>query len=158
VGTFLVSGATASGVVGGSPFFSREVSPGVIIRPGISIAGTEAAQFHATWTAARLDACWRIPPDAPVQLDLCGGAELGFVYVASGKDPGSPAEGHTLATFDVGPTAALRSEVGRDFAVALRAGAGVNAARSSYTDVTGTEQQAPILSARFEVALSWLFR
>jgi hypothetical protein len=158
VGTFLVSGATPSGVVGGAPFFSREVSPGVIIRPAISIAGTEAAQFRATWTAARVDACWRFPADAPVELDLCGGAEVGFVYVASGRQPGAPAEGRTLGTFDVGPTAALRSVIGRDFAVSLRTGAGVNAVRSSYTDVTGAEQQAPIISARFEVALSWLFR
>jgi hypothetical protein len=158
VGTFLVSGATASGVVGAAPFFSREVSPGFVVRPAVSIAGTEGAQFRATWTAARVDACWRVPEEAPVQLDLCGGAEVGFAYVASGNTPGSPAEGHTLATFDLGPTAALRSEIGRDIAVSLRTGAGVNALRASYLDVSGNEQQAPIVSARFELALSWLFR
>jgi hypothetical protein len=158
VGAILVSGATPSGVVGAAPYFAREVSPGFVLRPAISIAGTEAAQFRATWTSARVDACWRIPPEAPVQIDLCGGAEIGFAYVASGNGPGSPPEGHTLPTFDLGPTAALRSEVGHDFAVSLRTGAGINAVRGSYVDVTGAGQQAPLVSARFELAVAWLFR
>jgi hypothetical protein len=159
VGTFMMSGGGAGGYIGITPFLMADVGQGVFLRPSVALGGSMATNVPSTWAAARLDTCMRLPGRYAVrgglQLDLCGGADVGFSYVASGTQAGTPATGQTFPYVDVGPSVDLRAEVGK-LAVTLRAIGGIDVARSGFVDVTGTRQDASAVCWRLEVDLSWV--
>jgi hypothetical protein len=157
MGTFFMVGAAAGGYAGVSPFVVDEVAEGVFLRPSVSLGGSLGAT-NSTWLAARLDACARLPGRYAsrngIQLDLCGGADGGFSYVASGTQRGAPPTSVTLPYVDLGPSLSLRGEVG-NLAISLRAVAGIDVAHAGFIDVTGAKVDAPLLSWRLEVDFSW---
>jgi hypothetical protein len=106
-------GPSASGIVGGSLFVFYPLADNLYLRPSIAAgetpaasaratwaAGeTPAASARATWAAGRLDACTRVPGNygsySGLQLDLCGGTDVGATYFVSGTRSGEPPEGRT---------------------------------------------------------------
>jgi hypothetical protein len=160
VGAFLLSGVGANGMLGVSPFMVNRIGESAFLRPSIALAEATGTPVHSTWAAARLDACMRISGNyaarSGIQLDLCGGGDLGFSYVASGTQAGSPAAGQTLPYFDLGPSVVLRAAIGETLALSLRGSAGFNVARVGFTDVTGARVEPPLGAFRFEVAFAWV--
>jgi hypothetical protein len=159
VGTFLMTGGGAGGYLGVAPFLIDDVGHAVFLRPSIAVGTSVATNITSTLAAARLDTCLRLPGRYAVrgglQLDVCGGADAGFSYIASGVAPGTPATGQTLPFVDLGPSVDLRAEAGR-VAVTLRAAGAVNVAREGFDDVTGTRVDAPMWSWRLELDFSWV--
>lgn len=160
VGTFLMAGGAAGGYMGVSPFLIDDVGQAVFLRPSIGVGQSVATNLTSTWAAGRLDTCMRLPgryaTRGGLQLDLCGGADVGLSYVGSGTLAGSPPQSQTLPYVDLGPSVDLRAEVG-SLAVTLRGVAGVNVARDAYDDVDGNRVEAPALSWRLEIDFSWVF-
>ena len=159
VGTFLMAGGGAGGYMGVAPFLIDDVGQAVFLRPSVAIGQSIATNLPSTWAAARLDTCMRLPGRYAIrgglQLDLCGGADVGFSYIASGTQAGSPSTGQTLPYVDLGPSVDLRAEVG-SFAVTLRGLVGVNVAREGFDDVAGTHVETPLMSGRLELDFSWV--
>lgn len=160
VGTFLMAGGGSGGYIGLAPFLIDDVGQAVFLRPSAAVGVSMATNLPSTLAAARLDTCMRLPGRYAVrgglQLDLCGGADVGFSYLSSGTTPGTPATGQTLPYVDLGPSADLRAEAG-SIAITLRGVAGVNVARPGFDDVTGEHIDMPILSWRLEVDFAWVF-
>jgi hypothetical protein len=161
LGTFLMVGGGAGSYIGVAPFLIDDVGPGVFLRPSVGVGTSLATNLPSTWTAARLDTCLRLPGRYAVrgglQLDLCGGADVGFSYMASGTDPGTPASGQTLPFIDLGPSVDLRAEANR-LAITLRAVGGFNIARQGFDDVTGARVDLPLVTWRLELDFSWVAR
>ncbi|HXX69305.1 MAG TPA: hypothetical protein VEK07_19125 [Polyangiaceae bacterium] len=160
VGSFLLSGPGASGVVGLSVFLFDEIADNLYLRPSVAAGEAPASNAGSTWAAGRLDACTRVPGnyrvDQGLQLDLCGGTDVGLTYFASGTQTGQPAQGRTLPYWDLGPSLALRGELGdRGGAVWLRAFGGINVLRPGFEDSQGTRQTPPPASFRLELGFSW---
>ncbi len=159
VGTFLMAGGGSGGYVGVTPFLTGDVGEAVFLRPSVALGGSIATNVPSTWGAARLDTCLRLPERYAIrgglQLDICGGAEVGLSYVVSGTLPGTPISGQTLPFVELGPGVDLRAEVG-NVAVTLRGVGGVDVARGGYTDVMGARIDEPLLSWRVEVDLAWV--
>ena len=159
VGSFLLSGPGPSGILGGAVFLFDEVADNFYLRPSLAAGEAPGAFARSTWATGRLDACTRVPGNYRVyqglQLDLCGGADVGATYFASGTQPGEPAQGKALPYLDLGPSIALRGELGDKSAVWLRAGGGINLARPGFDDSQGTRQTAPPASFRLELGFSW---
>jgi hypothetical protein len=157
VGTFMMAGGGSGGYVGVTPFLIDDVGEAVFLRPSVALGGSIATNVPSTWAAARIDTCMRFPERyatrGGLQLDLCGGAEVGFSYVASGILPGNPASGQTLPFVELGPGVDLRAEVGK-VAVTLRGVGGIDVAKGGYTDVTGMRIDEPLWSWRIEVDLA----
>jgi hypothetical protein len=155
-----MAGGGSGGYVGLAPFLVDDVGQAVFLRPSAAFGVSMATNLPSTLAAARLDTCMRLPGRYAVrgglQLDLCGGADVGFSYVSSGTQPGTPATGQTLPYVDLGPSVDLRAEAGT-VAVTLRGVAGVNVARQGFDDVTGARVDMPSLSWRLEVDFSWVF-
>lgn len=160
VGSFLLSGPGTSGVVGASIFLFDEIADNLYLRPSLAAGEAPASNARSTWAAGRLDACTRVPGnyrvDQGLQLDLCGGTDVGATYFVSGTQAGEPAQGRTLPYWDLGPSLALRGELGdRGGAVWLRASAGINLVRPGFDDSQGTRQTPPLASLRLELGFSW---
>ena len=72
--------------------------------------------------AGRFDACLRFPglytQNRGIQLDLCGGADFGFLSDST--------DDVTLPFVSVGPSLDLRGELGSSLSASIRAVAGVN--------------------------------
>jgi hypothetical protein len=148
-GAFFLAGNEAHGVVGGSLFGIFEVSSGWFLRPSLLVGRTlrevsAQSDSYATLAATRFDACGRLPgyyrERRGIQLDLCGGADVGFLHVDSGSTNGAATAGQTLPIFALGPSLGLHGELG-DLAAEVRAATGWN--------VSGA------FSARGEVGLTW---
>jgi hypothetical protein len=153
--TFLKSGIAASGVTGISPFVAAELGRDVLVRLAASVGQAPDSGLHLTWVAGRLDTCSEMAGNyaagSGLRFDLCGGADAGATLVSAAD--GSPLQ--TLPFVDVGPSFDLRAELGESAAILLRAGAGINIARNSFQDASGTSFQPPLLTLDVEVALSW---
>jgi hypothetical protein len=158
LGAFLMVGGGAGSYLGLAPFLVDELGQGVFLRPSLAIGQSAATNVSSTFAAARADTCARVPgryaSGTGIQLDLCGGAEVGFSYVASGTLVGTPAEGKTLPYVDIGPSAGLRAEVG-GLALTLRGFFGLDVAREGFADMTGARVDAPLVSWRLESDVSW---
>jgi hypothetical protein len=89
-----------------------------------------------------------------MQLDVCGGADVGFSYIASGLGAGSPPASITQPYVDIGPSVDLRAEVG-SMLISLRGVAGFNVARQAFQDATGVAVDPAMWSLRVELDLSW---
>jgi hypothetical protein len=84
-----------------------------------------------------------------VQLDMCGGADIGLTFLDAGQD---------LTLVAPGPSMDLRGELGGSLAVALRLVGGVNLIRQQFTESSGLRDQVPLWSGRIELAFSWDLR
>jgi hypothetical protein len=160
VGTFLMIGGGAGAYFGVAPFLIDDVGQAVFLRPSVAVGKSIATDLPSTWVAARLDTCMRLPgryaTRGGLQLDLCGGADVGFSYISSGTLPGNPPTGQTLPYVDLGPSLDLRAEAG-SVAVTLRGLAGIDVARQGFDDVKGTRVDVPMWSWRLELDLAWVF-
>ena len=159
IGTFLMTGGGADGYLGVTPFLIADVGKAVFVRPSVAIGSSIATNVPSNLAAARLDTCLRLPGRYAVrggiQLDVCGGADVGFSYVSSGSAAGTPPAGKTLPYVDLGPSVDLRAEAGQ-VAITLRGLGGINIARQGFDDATGARVDAPAVSWRLELDFSWV--
>ncbi|MDP9150045.1 MAG: hypothetical protein M3O36_08915 [Myxococcota bacterium] len=155
-GFFMVGGA-AGGYAGVTPFLIDELAEGVFLRPSVALGSALSVNVSSTWLAGRVDTCTRLPGRYAsrngIQLDLCGGPDVGFSYVSSGTQQGTPSKGKLLPYVAIGPSVDLRAEVGT-VAVSLRAVSGFNVARKGFVDVSGKQIDEEPWSWRFELAFS----
>ncbi|MDP9000449.1 MAG: hypothetical protein M3O46_10105 [Myxococcota bacterium] len=158
MGAFLMAGGGAGGYAGGTVFLVDEVAQGVFLRPSAALGNSLATDVSSIWAAGRLDTCVRLPGRYAsrngIQLDLCGGPDVGVSFIAAGTQPSTPATNQTLPYVALGPSVDLHGEAG-NLAVTLRGVGGVNVARQSYVDVTGVQVDGSIWSWRLELDFSW---
>jgi hypothetical protein len=158
VGTFLLAGAVPAGFVGVSPFLVANVGQDVFFRPSIALGKPVSTATSATWAAARVDTCARISGlyarGKGIELDVCGGADVGFSYVGSGSQAGAPLASITQPYVDIGPSVALRSEIGR-LVISVRAAGSLNVAHQGFDDATGVPVDSSPVSLRIELDFSW---
>jgi hypothetical protein len=156
-GFFMVGGGSGS-YAGASPFLVIDFNEGVFFRPSLALGTSLATHVASTFGAIRADTCLRLPgryaSHNGMQLDLCGGPSVGFSYLSAGPEPGAPATSQTLPYVDIGPSVGLRADADR-LAFGLRALAGFNVARGTFTDNTGTSVDVSPLTVRLEVTISW---
>jgi hypothetical protein len=156
-GVFLMTGTGGGALAGPTAFAVVEASHGIFLRPALaygqslnSVPGSDVR--GATWMTARFDGCLRVPGlytrRHGMQLDLCGGTEVGFTSIAGGPST-------TLPYLDIGPSLDLRGELGSSLSAVVRLVTGINVLRESFVDQNGTTQQVPIATGRLEVAFSW---
>jgi hypothetical protein len=176
-GAFLMGGA-GSGVLSGPALFGVfEVGRGWFLRPGLfvgrTLEGTGSAPVgpmgtdiavNATLVAARFDACGRIAgfyiERHGIQLDVCGGGELGFQLFDSlagevGTSTASRSSLAPLAFLAFGPSVSFRGELGNGLAVTLRGVLNFNVFYKE--DDGGAISQSPFVG-RGELGLSWQLR
>ncbi len=158
VGGFLMSGAGPTAVTGVTPYLVVEAGNGVFLRPSLavgqsisSLAPGSSVGPDVTFAATRFDACLRLPglytQKRGLQLDLCGGGDLGFTHYAAGAVP------HVA----LGPSLGLRGELGGPLAAELRGVAGINLVTGTFAN--GADAVVlPQWSGRAELALSWRLR
>ena len=144
--------------MGVSPFLVAKIGADVFLRPSISLGQPLSSSTNATWAAVRLDTCARLSGlyarGQGMELDACGGADVGFSHIGSGTEEGAPPASITQPYIDIGPSVDLRAEVGR-LVVSLRALAGFNVARQQFDDVNATPVDSGPLSLRVELDFSW---
>ncbi len=154
----LAMGGTSNGMIaGGSLFEVSEVGaawiPATLDRDGQPRSPQTAGAV--TLGAGRFDACKRIPGNyldqRGLQLDLCAGPEIGFLYVSS-LTSGAPAQ--TLPFVGIGPSIDFRGELGSALSVVVR---GVADLVLPETTTDGAISESPLV-ARAEVGLSWRLR
>lgn len=169
-GTWLMGG-TGSGVVAGPSIFAViETGNAWFLRPQIAIGRTvtelqASSDVYATWGAMRFDACKRVPGNylehRGIQLDLCGGSDVGFLHFDNASDePGAvdtAASGRNLPFFALGPSIGLRGELGSDLSVILRGVAEVNLLREKFVDAHSNVEPS-LFVGRAEVGVSWRLR
>jgi hypothetical protein len=148
---FLMSGAGAGAMAGISPYAIIEAGRGVFLRPALAVAQTLTALnsppiINALWMAGRFDACVRVPGlytrNRGIQLDLCGGADVGLLDDAT--------DDVIVPYVSVGPSLDLRGELGSSLSASIRGVTGVNVT----SETTGPISQ-PLWSGRLELAFSW---
>jgi hypothetical protein len=83
-----------------------------------------------------------------MQLDLCGGTDLGATTIEAGS-------GTTLPYVNLGPSLDMRGELGSRLSAVLRVVAGINLLRDSFVDLSGAREAPPIAAGRLELAFSW---
>lgn len=161
VAPFLMVGGPGGGYAGMAPFVVYEIAHHALLRPSVAVGQSLANGLRSNWAAVRLDACARFPGHYTLSehmgLDVCGGPDFGFFYLAPGTEAGAPPTGKTLPYVSLGPSVGLYAEVGR-LAISLRGLAGINVARAEFIDVVGNRAQEPLLTWGVEVALSWSVR
>jgi len=157
-GSFLMSGGATGGYLGVSPFLVDELGETWAVRPSLLLGESVPGDARSMLAAARFDTCVRLPGNyehgAGVQLDLCGGVDGGFSYVAATRQLAA-VPSQIIPYVDVGPSVGVRAEVGR-LAVLLRGVAGIDLTRGTYRDATGAQAQGTGGMLRFELAFSWL--
>lgn len=156
-GVFLMSGSGGGALTGPVAFMMIESGHGIFLRPSIAVGQTVTAfpptDVHsATFGAARFDACLRLPglysKHHGMQLDLCGGSDVGITHIDSLAATNIPYVG-------IGPSLDLRGELGGRLSAVLRAVVAVDVWGGSYVDLSGDTEQAPLATARLELAFSW---
>jgi hypothetical protein len=152
--------AADSGFAGGSAFVAFEVAKGWFVRPAVSygtstvqVALGEGHRSSFTHVGLRGDFCRRIPGNyierRGLELDLCLGSDTSRVW---GTGPDS--EDLSAMRESVGPSAALRGELGGSANLELRLASGVNFIRDALLH----EEPAPMIYGQAEVGVSWRFR
>ena len=156
-GVFLMTGTGGGALAGPVAFVVIEAGSGVFLRPslgfGQSLTSLPPSDVKsATWGAGRLDACLRMPGlyarRRGMQLDLCGGADVGMTHIEA-------LQGTNLPFLALGPSLDLRGELGGRLSAVLRMVAGLEVIRDSFTDLSGNPEQPPLASGRLELAFSW---
>jgi hypothetical protein len=171
VGAFLMGGTAASAVAGATPYVVVEAGRGVFLRPSLLVGESlpslaQPPTLNAVWAATRFDTCLRVPglynENRGIQIDLCGGAELGFTSFGTpatgAPNAGIPASAITLPHVAAGPSLDLRGELGGRMSVALRGVAGIDLLNEGFDDATGAHVEPSPWSARLELAFSWRLR
>jgi hypothetical protein len=146
-GAFLMTGTGGGLLVGTTPFVVIEVAKGVFVRPALMFGKTlPSTEADVTLAATRFDGCLRIAGAYStrhgMQVDFCGGADLGMLLTSAGR---------TLPYLALGPSTDLRGELGGDLAVLLRGLFGINAVHENSLDT-------PLWAGRVELAMSWRIR
>jgi hypothetical protein len=161
LGAFFMAGGGAGSYVGVTPFLVDEIAHGVFLRPSIAVGGSLATEVSSTFAAGRIDTCARLPGRYAsrngLQVDLCGGPDVGVSYISAGTLPGNPPSSKTLPYVNLGPSIDLHGEVD-NLALLLRGVAGINIARETFVDATGTTVEQPIVAWRLELDISWGLR
>ena len=156
-GMFLMTGTGGGAVAGPTAFVMIEAGHGVFLRPalafGESLTSLPPADVNAArWLDARFDTCLRLPGlytrHHGMQLDLCGGTDLGATTIEAGS-------GTTLPYVNLGPSLDMRGELGSRLSAVLRVVAGINLLRDSFVDLSGAREAPPIAAGRLELAFSW---
>jgi hypothetical protein len=172
---FLMGGTGAGAVAGPSLFTVIESGHGWFLRPTLALGRsiqslTPTNDVYATWGATRFDACGRIPglylERRGIQLDVCGGGELGFIHFDAPSSvpasaPGAPPpdrSGRTTPFFALGPSIGFRGELGSDLSAMVRGVAELNVVRESFADSSGSSVDPGLFIGRLEVGLSWQLR
>jgi hypothetical protein len=156
IASLAMAGTSSGMIAGGSIFAVSEVGAGWFLRPSIAIgASVSQSVAAATLGAGRFDACKRIPGNyldqRGLQLDLCAGPEIGFLYVS---DLATGATAQTLPLLGIGPSIDFRGELGSALSVLVR---GVADLSLPVSTGDGTVSESPLV-ARAEVGLSWRLR
>jgi hypothetical protein len=157
--TFLLAGTVGGTLLGGTVFAVVEAGRGIFLRPSLALGKTitsiPSSGPESTWAASRIDACLRLPGfyahRQGIQLEGCGGGDLGFSFLQN-------ASSQTIPYVALGPSIDLRGELGHELAVLLRGVFGVNVVRATYTDDSGNQVQSSLWSGRLELAFSWSLR
>jgi hypothetical protein len=160
VSGFLMTGTGGGAMAGPSPFLFVEVGHGIFLRPslefGQTITSLPPGKVSGTWVNSRLDTCLRLPGlysnHSGMQLNVCGGADVGLTLIDNGV---------SLPFVALGPSADLRGELGSNLAVALRFVGGLNLLQQSFVEKTtdiAVPEQVPAWSGRIELAFSWSLR
>lgn len=160
-GTFLMTGTAGGALAGPTVFSVIEAGSGIFLRPalafGASLTSLPPSDVNSTmWGAVRMDACLRLPGlytrHKGMQLDLCGGTDVGVttVTVNSGTT--------TLPYWDLGPSIDLRGELASNFSAVLRMVAGIEVLREQFSNQSGQPETVPLVGGRIELALSWDIR
>jgi hypothetical protein len=161
-GVFLMTGTGGGALAGPSAFVVVEAGHGLFLRPSIAFGQSLTSLppsdvTSSTWTAGRFDTCLRLPGlytrHHGMQLDLCGGGDVGMTRVTAVGVATS-----TLPYFDLGPSLDLRGELGGRLSAVLRVVAGVNLLRDSFQDLSGATERPPLADGRLELAFSWDIR
>ncbi len=167
LGTFVMAGTGANAILGATPYVLIEASSGLFLRPALMVGQSvtplgESDNRNATWVAARLDGCARIPgnyvQNRGMEVDFCGGAEGGITYFRAAPGGytgwGAPADAQSITQLFVGPSVDLGGELG-NVAVILRGVVGANLLRDGFTDTRGVRVAPSPASGRAELAVSW---
>jgi hypothetical protein len=166
-----VMGGTGNGVlVGPSLYGIFEAAHGFFLRPTL-LAGhsigqlSQSAEAPATFVGSRFDACARLPgmylEHRGMQLDLCGGGELGFSQVDSGSIAAGPTgsvPSPTQPFLALGPSFGLRGELGSSLSATLRGVADLSLLHDEVLRADGTPEPPSLFAWRAEVGLSWSVR
>ncbi|HEY6463834.1 MAG TPA: hypothetical protein VIY73_26875 [Polyangiaceae bacterium] len=161
-GVFLMTGTGGGALAGPSAFVVVEAGHGLFLRPSLAFGQSLTSLppsdvTSSTWTAGRFDTCLRLPGlytrHHGMQLDLCGGGDVGMTRVTAVGVATS-----TLPYFDLGPSLDLRGELGGRLSAVLRVVAGVNLLRDSFQDLSGATERPPLAEGRLELAFSWDIR
>jgi hypothetical protein len=176
---FLMDGVGSGAIAGPQAYTVLEATPGLFLRFSLSLGRTveplrPSHTVYGTWGATRADACARMPglyrDRGGLQLDLCGGMDLGFLYFdgeAPSKETLARHAGEkiydtrnprTIPYLGVGPSLGLRGELGNDLAVLIRGVLDLNVIRQDYVDTAGMRVELPLFTMRGEVGVSWRVR
>jgi hypothetical protein len=156
-GVFLMTGPGGGALAGPAAFTVIEAGHGVFLRPSVaygeSLTSLPPSDVkRSTWGAARFDTCLRLPGlytrHQGMQLDACAGTDVGYTTIEANG-------GTTLPYLDLGPSIDLRGELGSSLSAVLRVVAGINVLRGTFTDLSGTQERAPLAGGRLELAFSW---
>lgn len=169
----ILMGGTGTGALAGPSMFTViEIGRGVFLRPALAVARTleslkPTGDVYGTLGIARFDACLRLPglylDRRGMQLDACGGADIGFLHFdAQSAAPDAQAatvDARTIPFLAMGPSLGLRGELGNDLSVEIRGVAGLNLIRETFQDqAAGSHVDPPLLGGRAETGLSWRWR
>jgi hypothetical protein len=165
--SYAMAGTGTGMLAGGSIFTVSEVGNGWFLRPALAIGRTfveivPTTHAFATLAAVRFDACKRLPGNyldkRGIQLDLCGGADAGFVVIdaqTASQTVATSAPGATIPLLGIGPSIDLRGELGNELSVLVRGVVEWNVFSASADGATVTPD---LLIGRAEVGLSWRLR
>jgi hypothetical protein len=186
--TILIMDGEGSGILAGpSLLVIAEAGRGWFLRPSVFVGRslqTLSEDVYATVVAARFDACGRIQgfyiDRHGIQLDLCGGAEIGFQHFDSPSTfmTSAPSGLPTLPLLAIGPSLSLRGELGSGLALVLRGVAELNILQDGFSYVAGNQggielvtnsNPAPagvvpfsvnpsLIAGRGELGISWQLR
>ncbi len=153
---FLMTGTGAGAMAGPSPFLYIEVGHGIFLRPSLAFGQTVTSlppsEIRGAWIGSRMDTCLRLPglysTRTGMQLDMCGGGDVGATFLDSGQ---------SFPFLSLGPSLDLRGELGSNLAVALRGVVGVNLVRGTFVD-NDVHYEVPSWAGRIELAFSWSLR
>jgi hypothetical protein len=128
ISTFLMNAGKTGPLVGGSLFVMVEAPGGIFLRPKASFGKNfgplqESNDVDKDLGTLRLDGCLRVPgfywDRRGLAIDICGGAEGGFLSM--GSPPGGNGDRRTIAYGAFGPGISLRGEFANDFVAEVRA-------------------------------------
>ncbi len=164
---FLLGGMGTSAMVGPSIFTMIQANEMLFVRPAISygraVRGADGAtDVPASWAAVRFDMCGRLVgaylDSRALQLDICGGPEVGFVHVNVPVMFGGLSSFSTsVPTVDFGPSMALSGDLNSFLSLEVRGFGFANVDPQSIS-TGGITVHPAVFGGRVEVAFAWKIR